>query len=292
MMRTNLQIRTRANGARGQLSGLLLAALLLPAGTVLAQEGPTRDSGDTVARPKPSVESTPDVTDQTKIPSKLNKKADAPGPARAATFRANITTVNVDVGVLDNKGRFIPGIPAGNFRIMEDGVPQKILHASTGETPITSEHGGRVFGALPGVLFLWLVHDAAGGLYLSSDVETGGPGGRGGVRFANDHPLRLQHQPPGHPGGAGAPADPRVQRVQHVRRAHRGRRSHEARSRAARRSFTSAAAGTPFRRSRWTSAAANCRPLECRSTRWTHSNCRPCTCRGCESSTFCRPRMN
>ncbi len=136
MMRTNLQIRTRANGARGQLSGLLLAALLLPAGTVLAQEGPTRDSGDTVARPKPSVESTPDVTDQTKIPSKLNKKADAPGPAEP-TFRANITTVNVDVGVLDNKGRFIPGIPAGNFRIMEDGVPQKILHASTGETPIT-----------------------------------------------------------------------------------------------------------------------------------------------------------
>ena len=136
MTRTNFRARTRANGARGRLSGLLLAALLLPAGTMLAQEGPTRDSGDTVARPKPSVATTTDVTDQTKIPSKLNKKADAPGPAEP-TFRANITTVNVDVGVLDNKGRFIPGIPAGNFRIMEDGVAQKILHASTGETPIT-----------------------------------------------------------------------------------------------------------------------------------------------------------
>lgn len=136
MRMTNLPARRGANGARVRLIGLLLAALLLPAGLLLAQEGPTRDSGDTVARPKPKPEAATDVTDQTKIPSKLTKKADVP-PASAPTFRADITTVNVDVGVLDNRGRFIPGIPAGNFRIMEDGVPQKILGAATGETPIT-----------------------------------------------------------------------------------------------------------------------------------------------------------
>jgi VWFA-related protein len=136
MMRTNLPARPGANGARGRLIGLLLAALLLPAGPLLAQEGPTRDSGDTVARPAPKAAPDTDTTDQTKIPSKLNKKPDTP-PAGSPTFRADIMTVNVDVGVLDNRGRFIPGIPPGNFRIMEDGVPQKITNASTGQTPIT-----------------------------------------------------------------------------------------------------------------------------------------------------------
>ena len=45
--------------------------------------------------------------------------------------------MNVDVAVLDNRGRFIPGIPAGNFKIYEDGVPQKVTASSTGDTPIT-----------------------------------------------------------------------------------------------------------------------------------------------------------
>ncbi|MFN9296398.1 MAG: VWA domain-containing protein, partial [Acidobacteriota bacterium] len=46
-------------------------------------------------------------------------------------------SVNVDVAVLDNKGRFIPGIPAGNFRILEDNVPQKINQFAMGEAPMT-----------------------------------------------------------------------------------------------------------------------------------------------------------
>jgi len=138
MMMTNLPARSRANGARRRLMRLMLATLLLPAGSLLAQEGPTRDSGDTVAKPKKPDAAVTDTTDQTKIPSKLSTKGDkqAPGPG-SPTFRADITTVNVDVGVLDNRGRFIPGIPRGNFRIMEDGVPQKITNSATGETPIT-----------------------------------------------------------------------------------------------------------------------------------------------------------
>jgi VWFA-related protein len=39
--------------------------------------------------------------------------------------------------VLDNKGHFIPGIPPGNFRILEDNVPQKIGNVTMGEAPIT-----------------------------------------------------------------------------------------------------------------------------------------------------------
>jgi len=39
--------------------------------------------------------------------------------------------------VLDNRGRFIPGIPKSTFRILEDGAPQTVTGFSTGESPIT-----------------------------------------------------------------------------------------------------------------------------------------------------------
>ena len=136
MMMTNLPGRPAANGSRQRLMQLLLVALLLPAGPLLAQAGPTRDTGDTVATPKKKDAADTESTDQTKIPSLLSTKGDKQAPG-SPTFRADITTVNVDVGVLDNHGLFIPGIPWGNFRIMEDGVPQKITHAATGEVPIT-----------------------------------------------------------------------------------------------------------------------------------------------------------
>jgi hypothetical protein len=41
------------------------------------------------------------------------------------------------VAVLDNKGRFIPNIPGGNFRILEDNVPQQLTNFSMGEAPMT-----------------------------------------------------------------------------------------------------------------------------------------------------------
>ena len=39
--------------------------------------------------------------------------------------------------MLDNKGHFIPNIPTGNFRILEDDVPQKIETGTRGEAPMT-----------------------------------------------------------------------------------------------------------------------------------------------------------
>jgi len=38
---------------------------------------------------------------------------------------------------MDNKGHFIPGIPAGNFRVLEDNVPQQVKAVSPGEAPMT-----------------------------------------------------------------------------------------------------------------------------------------------------------
>ena len=106
-------------------AGLFLAALLF------AQEGPQAPSSDSVAKPrKPAAEAPPE---QQQIPSEYHKKDEVP----EATFSSNATTVSVDVAVLDNKGRFIPNIPSGNFRILEDNVPQKVESSAKGEAPMT-----------------------------------------------------------------------------------------------------------------------------------------------------------
>ncbi len=120
---------------------LALAGLLAVTGYLGAQSGPKKESGDTVARPKKKGDAKeaekPPEADGDKIPSRIQKKPGEGAPASGPTFRTDTLTVNVDVGVLDNRGRFIPGIPAGNFRILEDGVPQKVAGFNTGEAPMT-----------------------------------------------------------------------------------------------------------------------------------------------------------
>lgn len=111
-----------------------------------AQQGPKKEGSETVARPRKKAPSTTESGEPAKeeatgdkIPSKLKKKKEPGEPQEAgtATFRSDVSTVSVDVAVLDNKGRFIPNIPGGNFRILEDGVPQKIATFNMGEAPMT-----------------------------------------------------------------------------------------------------------------------------------------------------------
>jgi VWFA-related protein len=99
------------------------------------QQGPVKESSDTVAKPRKK--DAPAEADAPKIPSKFSKK-DKDVPEGLPTFKSDVTTVQVDVSVLDNKGRFIPKIPGGNFRVLEDDVPQPISSFSTGkEAPMT-----------------------------------------------------------------------------------------------------------------------------------------------------------
>jgi VWFA-related protein len=112
---------------------------LVAAPFFFAQDGPKSTGTDTVARPRKKGDSNsttpaPDA-EQPKIPSKFNKK-DAL-PENAPTFSTDATTVTVDVAVLDSKGHFIPKIPRGNFRILEDNVPQQISSFNMGEAPMT-----------------------------------------------------------------------------------------------------------------------------------------------------------
>ncbi len=116
--------------------------VLLPVGALLAlgfllpgQDGPNKDVGDTVARPRrPS--SDPVEAEQPKIPSRLSKK-DKLDYSQQPDFKVDTSVVNVDVAVLDNKGRFIPNIPKGNFRILEDNIPQKVSNFGAGEAAMT-----------------------------------------------------------------------------------------------------------------------------------------------------------
>jgi Ca-activated chloride channel family protein len=116
---------------------LCATALLTLAGLLVGQEqGPNRDPGATVARPRNPNSTSPD-TDLPPIPSKLSKKNEVDS-AGVATFKSDVEVVSVDVAVLDNKGRFIPGLPSGNFRLLEDNVPQQIKAVNAGvDAPMT-----------------------------------------------------------------------------------------------------------------------------------------------------------
>ncbi|MBS1873970.1 MAG: VWA domain-containing protein [Acidobacteria bacterium] len=106
--------------------------------TVAAQQGPGSTNSETVARPrKKPAGDTPAVepAENQKIPSKFDKRKEL--PADIPTFKSDVLTVTVDVAVLDNKGHFIPKIPRGNFRILEDNVPQQVSDFNVGEAPMT-----------------------------------------------------------------------------------------------------------------------------------------------------------
>ena len=117
------------------------AGLFLVAGLVTGQqEGPLKQPGATVAKKKPSEgdASKSSEEDLPKIPSKLKRDpAKQEGGGNAAQFKSDVDIVTLDVAVIDNKGHFIPGIPAGNFRVLEDNVPQQIRKVEMGEAPMT-----------------------------------------------------------------------------------------------------------------------------------------------------------
>jgi len=117
-----------------------VAAFGLIAG-LLAQEGPQQQGSETIARPrKKSDTSKPADSDPgnlPKIPSKLSPKVKEQAGSGDVSFKAETNIVNIDVAVLDNRGVPIPKIPRGNFRILEDNVPQTVTQYSIGEAPMT-----------------------------------------------------------------------------------------------------------------------------------------------------------
>ena len=127
---------------RGPRRGtILLAAACIAAAVVEAQVSgpvgsrprrPTRDSRP--ADPRPPRTARPDSpTELPRVPTRAPNRV----PEDQPIFSADTNVVTVDIAVVDSKGQFIPGIPAGNFQILEDGAPQKIIGLGQTEAPAT-----------------------------------------------------------------------------------------------------------------------------------------------------------
>ncbi|MBI2684928.1 MAG: VWA domain-containing protein [Acidobacteria bacterium] len=124
---------------------LLLAGSLMGGfSAMMAWQGPAPKSSETVAKPRkksgdpdaPAEEKAPPKQED-KVESKFKKKPGEELPIGLPTFKSDVSTVQVDVAVLDKNGRFIPNIPRGNFRVLEDGVPQQVSGYNLGEAPMT-----------------------------------------------------------------------------------------------------------------------------------------------------------
>ncbi len=102
-----------------------LVAAFLATAVVLIAQGPSRDPGETVARPKKKSEPPPTA------------RPKRPAPSDLPTFQSEANLVNVEVAVLDNRGNFIPSIRRENFLVLEDNVPQKVVNFGPSEAPMT-----------------------------------------------------------------------------------------------------------------------------------------------------------
>jgi Ca-activated chloride channel family protein len=65
--------------------------------------------------------------------------ASEPGPLKSndPSYKIDATLVNVDVMVTDDDGRVLTGLKRGNFRILDNGVPQKVIDFAPTSAPIT-----------------------------------------------------------------------------------------------------------------------------------------------------------
>jgi len=91
--------------------------------------GPQGDIGP-IAVPKKK-EETPKKDDAPKTPRKVEGLDNF-------SMRVASQLVTLDVGVLSKNGAFIPGLKQQYFRVLEDGVPQKISSFSQIQAPITA----------------------------------------------------------------------------------------------------------------------------------------------------------
>jgi VWFA-related protein len=119
-------------------------ALFALTGLVVGQDqGPLPQPGQTVAKPKKPADDSSGASSATapangaelpKIPSQYKKGQDL---SNLPTFKSDVAVVTFDASVVDNHGQFIPGIPPGNFRVLEDNVPQQIQKVEMGQGTIT-----------------------------------------------------------------------------------------------------------------------------------------------------------
>ena len=113
-----------------RLKTLILLAFIVLGGTlgVSAQSGKGTPSGTGKANRRPaSAQPTPTPE------SNSEETAEIDGPEIIVDTRL----VTIPVRVMDRKGRFLPGLAKGNFRVFEDGVEQDVALFSNDAQPFT-----------------------------------------------------------------------------------------------------------------------------------------------------------
>ena len=122
-----------------------LAALSVGFPTAHAQATSTPPAAQPPDNGGPTVDNGPIV-----IPKKKESNEPPPPAAPAApavrnpggetySLRVDVPIVNLDVSViLDKNHQFVPGLKAGNFLVLEDGVEQKVDTVRMSQTPITA----------------------------------------------------------------------------------------------------------------------------------------------------------
>ena len=134
----NPSISVRKALARA-LAFALLALVMV--GAVVAQ-----DSGQKQPSPEPEGGPQGDIGPYA-IPKKPDEAKPAPlpppGPKKIEgmpdyTISVNVPMVNVDAMVLTKDGQFVPGLKKEHFRILEDGVEQKVSNFSVTQAPFTA----------------------------------------------------------------------------------------------------------------------------------------------------------
>lgn len=149
---------------------LLLAVFILALPAVYAQETPTAQTPPKQTKPDQTPDSAGPQTDSGPIIIRKKQETEEPPPPPAPaepkvknpnnetySLRVDVPIVNLNVNViLDKTHQFVPGLKAGNFLVLEDGVPQTITSVRTTQAPITA---------------VMLLEFAANSYYLINDMQ-------------------------------------------------------------------------------------------------------------------------
>jgi VWFA-related protein len=131
---------------RKALFCLLLMAVLAAAIHTQAQDSSSNSSQSGAQQQGPGEAGGPQGdTGPMALPHTGEKPAPPPPPKPSKienmpefSITKDVPVVNVDVSVTTKDGQFIPGLSKDNFKIMEDGVPQRITNFGRSEAPITA----------------------------------------------------------------------------------------------------------------------------------------------------------
>src|SRR5207302_7818715 len=138
-------LRHRVTVLAAVLSLLIAASFFLMSTPALAQSQGSQTSQPSQQETPPEAGGPQGSTSPIAVPKKKEEPPPPPKPKVKNpeglgdyTLQVAVPLVNVPVLVTTHNGEFIPGLQKDNFRVTEDGVPQKISNFQQGEAPITA----------------------------------------------------------------------------------------------------------------------------------------------------------